>query len=354
LVRTARAELDVTGELTDVPELVGAPRPALVLLNDGDLTYCKVRFDGTSMEVLRKGLGDIADPLARALVWSAVWNLTRDGLLPARDYLDLVLRFAGRETDIGVLQSLHLQARTALDVYVDPERREAARRLLAEGAERELRAAPAGGDHQLAWARFFAQVAAAEDELALVRGLLEGTERVEGLDVDQELRWALWQPLAAAGAASADELTAELVRDNTASGRRLHTQCLAARPSAEAKAETWQRVVESDELPNALVDAEITGFQQAGQRDLLGRYAEPYFAALERVWAERSIEIAMRIVGGLFPRLITTPDTLARTDAWLAGHPDAAPALRRLVLEARDDLARSLSAQERDRGSAVS
>ncbi|MCX5212918.1 aminopeptidase N [Kitasatospora sp. NBC_00240] len=349
LVRTDRIELDVTGARTVVAELVGRPRPALVLLNDDDLTYCKIRFDSESLETLRTGLGDITDGLARALTWSAVWNLTRDGLMPARDYVALVLRFAGQESNIGVLQSLHQQAKGAVDLYADPAWRAEGGRLLAEGALRELRAAAPGGDHQLAWARFLAQTANGSEHLRLVRGLLAGSARIDGLAVDQELRWSLWLALAVAGEATEEELAGEFAADNTAGGRRQYTQCLAARPTAEAKAAAWSAVIDSDELPNALVEAQIAGFAPAGQRELTAPYAERYFGLLEQVWAERTIEIAMRIVGGFFPRLQISTQTLAAADAWLTGHPDAAPALRRLVLECRDDLARALRAQACDR-----
>ncbi|MFF1874780.1 aminopeptidase N [Kitasatospora herbaricolor] len=349
LVRTDRIELDVTGTRTVVPELAGRPRPALVLLNDDDLTYCKIRFDAESLETLRTGLGDITDGLARALTWSAVWNLTRDGLMPARDYVALVLRFAGQESNIGVLQSLHQQVKGAVELYADPAWRAEGGRLLAEGALRELRAAAPGGDHQLAWARFLAQTASGSEHLRLVRGLLAGSARIDGLAVDQELRWSFWLALATAGEATDEELAGELAADNTAGGRRQYTQCLAARPTAEAKAAAWSAVIESDELPNALVEAQIAGFAPAGQRELTAPYAERYFGVLERIWAERTIEIAMRIVGGFFPRLQISTQTLAAADAWLTGHPDAAPALRRLVLECRDDLARALRAQACDR-----
>ncbi|MFJ3788166.1 aminopeptidase N [Kitasatospora sp. NPDC090091] len=349
LVRTDRIELDVTGARTVVAGAVGRPRPALVLLNDDDLTYCKIRFDAESLETLRAGLGDVQDDLARALAWSAVWNLTRDGLMPARDYIALVLRFAGQEANIGVLQSLHTQAKGAVDLYADPAWRGEGGRLLADGALRELRAAAPGSDHQLAWARFLAQTANGSEHLGLVRGLLAGTARIDGLDVDQELRWSLWLALAAAGQAADEELAEELKADHTASGNRQYTQCLAARPTPEAKAAAWSAVVDSDELPNALVEANIAGFALPSHRDLTALYAAPYFKLLERVWSERTIEIAMRIVGGFFPRAQIDEQTLAEADAWLDGHPGAAPALRRLVLECRDDLARALRAQACDR-----
>ncbi|MFI9718245.1 aminopeptidase N [Streptomyces sp. NPDC052396] len=348
LLRYARAEADVAGARTVVPELAGAERPDLVLVNDDDLTYCKVRFNERSLATLRGHLGDLTDPLARALCWSALWNLTRDALLPARDFLELVRRFAGDESDIGVLQTVQAQAATALTHYTVPEVREEAGRLLAESAFSELRQAEPGSGHQLAWARSFAQLATADHELHLLQGLLAGTARIDGLEMDQELRWAFLATLAARGVAGQAELDAELARDNTASGKRHHVRCLAARPDPEVKARAWAEVVESDHLSNALAEATISGFDQPDQRELLAPYAPRYFEVLEDVWRDRTIEIALDIVRGLFPMTQGDRPTLEATDAWLAAHPDAAPALRRVVLESRDDLARALRAQVRD------
>ncbi|MBD9733611.1 aminopeptidase N [Streptomyces sp. H28] len=348
LERYARAEADVDGARTVVGELAGAEAPELVLVNDDDLTYCKIRFDETSLATLREHLGALTDPLARALCWSALWNMTRDALLPARDFIGLVLRFAGRESDIGVLQMLHAWAESALVHYTAPARREAAGVRLAEGARRELQSAVAGSEQQLAWARFLASVASAPGDLQLLQDLLSGTVTIDGLDVDQELRWAFLEPLAAHGVADEKTLAEELARDDTASGKRHQVRCLAARPSAEVKARCWEQVVESDTLSNALVEATIGGFARPSQRDLLAPYTQKYFAAIERVWSERSIQIGMDVVRGLFPAHQDSPETLAATDAWLAAHEDAPPALRRLVLEARDDLARGLRGQSRD------
>ncbi|MEU8459729.1 aminopeptidase N [Streptomyces sp. NPDC029003] len=348
LVRYARAEADVAGARTAVAELAGQDRPDLVLVNDDDLTYCKVRFDEVSLATLRGHLGGITDPLARALCWSALWNLTRDGLMPARDFLSLFLAHAGRESDVGVLQMLHGQALSAVTHYSAPERREGAGRELAAGALHELRLAEPGSEHQLTWARFFAASAATEGDFQLLLGLLDGTARIDGLDVDQELRWDFLLPLAAHGAVDEAVLGAELARDDTASGKRHQVRCLAARPSAAVKDQAWAVVVESDALSNALVEATIDGMQQPSRRDLLAPYAGRYFEVLERVWEQRSIQIGIHVVKGLYPMLQDGEDTVAATDAWLAGHPAAAPALRRLVLESRDDLARALRAQARD------
>ncbi|GGS18387.1 aminopeptidase N [Streptomyces griseoviridis] len=349
LERYARAEADVDGPRTVVTGLAGEQAPELVLVNDDDLTYCKIRFDATSLATLRAALGDMTDPLARALCWSALWNMTRDALLPARDFIDLVLRFGERETDIGVLQMLHAWAESAAVHYTAPERRGEAGRRLSEGARRRLTAAEPGSERQLAWARFFAHVADGPAAFELLTALLDGDgDAVPGLDVDQELRWTFLEALAVHGVAGEKELAAELTRDDTASGKRHQVRCLAARPSAAVKAQAWAQVVESDALSNALVEATISGFAQPTQRELIAPYAEKYFAAIERVWGERSIQIGMDVVRGLFPALQDSPDTLAATDAWLAAHEGAAPALRRLVLEARDDLARALRGQACD------
>ncbi|MGV9454811.1 aminopeptidase N [Streptomyces sp. NPDC003635] len=348
LERYARVEVDVDGPRTVVTELAGAEAPELVLVNDDDLTYCKTRFDETSLVALRRGLGDIADPLARALCWSALWNMTRDALLPAREFIDLVLRFASQESDIGVLQMLHAWAESAAVHYTAPERRPEADQLLAQGAALQMGTAEPGSEHQLAWARFFARVANAAPSFEMLSELLDGTVTLPGLDVDQELRWAFLDALAAHDVVGDKELAAELARDDTASGKRHQVRCLAARPQASVKAQAWAQVVESDELSNALVEATIAGFARPSQRELTAPYTQKYFAAIERVWAERSIQIGMVVVSGLFPSLQGSRETLDATDAWLASHEQAAPALRRLVLEARDDLARALRGQACD------
>ncbi|MGW2509296.1 aminopeptidase N [Streptomyces scopuliridis] len=352
LVRFARTETDVAGPRTVVTELAGAARPELILVNDDDLTYCKIRFDAGSLDTLRAHLADLTDPLARALCWSALWNLTRDALMPARDFIGLVLTHAGRETGVGVLQMLHAWAESALTHYAAPAWREEGGRLLAEGALRELRLSEPGSEHQLTWARFFAAVAVSDADFQLLRGLLDGSAKIDGLDVDQELRWAFLGPLAAHGRADESVIDAELARDDTASGKRHQVRCLAARPSAAVKAQAWAQVVESDALSNALVEATIAGFGRPGQRELLAPYAAKYFEVIERVWAERSIQIAMDVVRGLFPGLQADRRTLDAATEWLDTHRDAAPALRRLVLEATDDLARALRGQECDTAAA--
>ncbi|MEV4919868.1 aminopeptidase N [Streptomyces tirandamycinicus] len=347
LVRTHRVELDVDGEFTAVPELVGRPRPAVVLLNDDDLTYTKVRLDEESLRTVTAHLGDFTDSLPRALCWASAWDMTRDGELPARDYLSLVLSGIGKESDIGVVQSLHRQVKLALDLYAAPEWRETGLTRWTDATLAHLRAAEPGSDHQLAWARAFAATARTPQQLDLLQALLEGRDSIEGLAVDTELRWAFVERLAATGVYDEEEIAAELERDRTAAGERHAATARAARPTPEAKVEAWESVVGTGELPNAVQEAVIGGFVQTDQRELLAPYTEKYFSAVKGVWESRSHEIAQQIAVGLYPALQVSAKTLDATDAWLdSAAPNAA--LRRLVLESRAGVERALKARAAD------
>ncbi len=354
LERTDSLELDVLGAVTVVEAAAGKPRPALLLINDGDLSYAKVRLDDVSEATVLASLDKLADPMARALCWSALWNAARDGAMPAARYIDAVERFAPSESDLGVLASLLDNARTAVERYCAAGERGEAREGVLEAVVSRLHAADAGSDQQLVWARAFAAVARRSDShRGLAAGLLSGTTAVPGLSIDPELRWALWQALAATGHATPEELAAELVGDNRASARTGHLTAVSAQPAAEVKQHAWQEAVHGTALSNELLSATIEGFRQ-GTPELLNPFTEPYFAAIAGVWAERSIELSGRIVRGLYPgaqdlvagQQPSEHPVVLRTDQWLASNEAAPAALRRIVIEQRDQLMRSLHAQQ--------
>ncbi|MEV7617292.1 aminopeptidase N [Streptomyces sp. NPDC089799] len=348
LLRERRVELDIAAaELTEVPELVGHHRPDVVLLNDDDLSYAKVRLDEHSLAKVTAHLGDFEASLPRALCWASAWDMTRDGELATRDYLSLVLSGIGKESDIGVVQSLHRQVKLAVDLYGDPAWRETGLAAWTGATLEHLRAAEPGSDHQLAWARAFAATARTPEQLDLLAALLDGSQGIDGLVVDTELRWAFLERLAATGRADEPEIAAELERDKTAAGERHAATARAARPTAEAKAAAWSSVIDSADLPNAVQEAVIGGFVQTDQRELLAPYTEKYFSVLKGIWESRSHEIAQQIAVGLYPSLQVSQDTLDATDAWLASaEPNAA--LRRLVSESRAGVERALKAQAAD------
>jgi aminopeptidase N len=341
VARVTRAELDLEGESAAVPEDIDTA--AFVLVNDDDLSYCKVVLNASQLDFAYEHLSTFTDPMPRSLIWSSLWNMTRDGVLPGRRFLDFVNRHAASESEVGVLDNVLGQAEFVLAFYLGDENRAAALESVGTMAKRELRAAAPASDKQLAWARFYAKAAHRPVDLDHLAALLDGTAELEGLTVDADLRWDLLLGLASAGAADQARIDAELSRDQTASGHRNHAGCLAARPLPRAKSEVWHTIMAPGDQPKDLLRALLNGFNQPGQAELLTQYAEPYFESLDQIWHERTIENASTIVSGAFPELLVDEHTLTLADTWLAGR--HAPALRRLVSEARDDLARALRAR---------
>jgi len=357
LERTVRVELDVDGARTEVPELVGRRRPDLILVNDEDLAYAKVRLDERSLRAATAHLGGFGESLPRALVLAAAWDMTRDGEWSARQFIDLALRAVSTETDSTVVMVLLRQVATALGSYVAPERRAEVAHDVVERLLGLAREAEAGSDTQLQLVRALA-THAVEEHLDVLAGLLDGSAELPGLAVDTDLRWALLQGLVAGGRAGAAEIDTELGRDATATGQQQAARARAAIPTAENKEQAWADVVDSDTLPNAVQSNVIGGFTQVHDRGLLAPFAERYFAALEPVWSGRTNEMAQNIVIGLYPGKLAGlaadhgVDVVALTQEWLDSHADAPAALRRLVVENLDAARRAVRAQEADRADA--
>jgi aminopeptidase N len=349
LQRTTRVEVDVTGERTPVPELLGVSRGKLVLANDDDLTYCALRLDPGSLVTLIDRIGDIAEPLPRTLCWSAAWEMTREAELKARDFTALVAGGLAAESEVGVVQRLLLQAQTAVASYADPEW--AAERgwpLLVDALRFRLDTALPGSDAQLAVVNSLAGCPLPQSVLTSFQGWLLDVAVPPGLVVDTDLRWRILQALVANGAATEAEIDAEAQRDPTSTGQRQAERARALIPTAEAKERAWQRAVHDDDLPNAVQEAIIGGFSHPAQRPLLLPYVERYFAEVAEVWARRTSERAQSVVVGLFPSWAVEKPTVDVADGWFAeeGHP---PALRRLVSEGRAGIVRALAAREFDR-----
>jgi aminopeptidase N len=348
LVRTHRVEVDVTGERTEVPELVGVPRGKLVLVNDDDLTYGALRLDPDSLAVLVDRIADISEPLPRTLCWSAAWEMTRDAELKARDFVALVAGGAGRDSESGVVQRLLLQAQTAVASYAEPAwAAETGWPLLTDALLAMARDAEPGSDRQLVAVNALTGSVLDAPKLDLLARWLAGEDVPEGLVVDTDLRWRLLHALVAHGRAGEPEIAAEHERDRTAAGERQAERARALVPTPEAKERAWRLAVHDDSLPNAVSDAVISGFSHPAQRALLAPYVDRYFAEVADVWQRRTSERAQPVVLGLFPSWAVDKATVEAADAWLADD-SRPPALRRLVSEGRAGVVRALAAREFD------
>ncbi|MFI5085580.1 MAG: aminopeptidase N [Actinomycetales bacterium] len=348
LERTHRVELDVDGERTDVRELAGLRRPALILLNDDDLAYAKVRLDDVSLATAQAHLKNFEQSLPRTLVWASAWDAARDGETPASAYVRLVLANIGYESDSTVVTVLLRQLTTALMFYLAPGHRDELTEQAGDTLWSLAQDATAGSDSQLQFVKSFAALSRTSSQLATVASLLEGSAELPGLAIDQDLRWELLTALVAGGTAAEADIAAEQERDATQTGQLAATQARAAIPTAEAKAAVWRDVVEASDMPTASQRAAIAGFSRVHDVSLLEPFAEKYFAAIRDVWSSRTHDTSSGIVNGFYPSQPATQSTVDATDAFLDQLGDQTPALRRLVLENRDGVVRALRAQAAD------
>jgi aminopeptidase N len=345
LVRTSSVETDVTGDWTPVPELVGVTRPDLVLINDDDLTYAKIRLDPHSLRTAVSSVGSFTSSLPAALVWAATWDMVRDGEMAARDYVRLVLGGVDSVRDISVAQTLLRQASTSVRRFADPAWRSQGLELMAASLLLLLKGAEPGSDTQLAYVRALCDVATSETDLAYLAGLRSGAVSLDGLSVDTELRWRLLHGLIARGAADPAEIDAALASDLTDAGERHAAACRAAIPTAAAKRTAWDLIL-SGKLTLATFRAALGGFVDPDQEDLLRGYTDEYFRALAPVWEQWSGTMAQDFVSGAYLLCPISSETVAATDSYAESRPPAT--LWRLLLEGRDEVQRALRNQAVD------
>ncbi|GAA3825252.1 aminopeptidase N [Sphaerisporangium flaviroseum] len=351
LVRVKRAELDIVGARTAVQELIGETQPDLILINDDDLTYSKIRLDERSLRTLVDGgIARFTESLPRALCWAAAWDMTRDAEMATRDYVRLVISGVHSVKDMTVLQTVLRQARVSAQQYADPAWRDTGLAELSAALRGLIASAEPGSDHQLAYVNAFTAGATSADDLAFVKAILDGTTVPEGLTVDADLRWTLIHALVSGGVFSADDIAAELQRDPTATGERSAALCKASIPTAEGKAHAWSAIV-GGELSGAVLRSTVVGFMDPHHVDLLQPYGERFFEEVGRIYKSWTSDSAQRFAMGCFPALLIDSATVARTQDYISSSAPS-PALRRMLLEGADGISRALRARAKDASAA--
>ncbi len=347
LVRDDRLELDVDGERTEVDGFVGRNRPALVLINDDDLAYAKIRLDDASLAVALEHVAAIEQPLARALVWGSLWDSTRDGETSASDYVRLVLDNIATETESTTIRTTLGQLALAAKQYVAPTRRAQTLAMVGDGLWSLATAAEPGSDSQFQFVKFFAQLASTEAHFTTLAGLHDASVQLPGLVIDTDLRWELLEGLALGDKVTRSDIDAALEADTTANGQQAAARAMATFPTAQAKADAFAALIDSDKLPNAIVRATTVGYQHTNDPESLSSLVDRYFDSLADIWASRSYHIAEALIVGLYPAPLASERLRDATRAWLDANPGI-PALRRLVIENLAGVERALRVQARD------
>ena len=341
-------EIDVSGEQTEVNELAGEKVADLLLVNNSDLTFAKIRFDDRSVETLKRSLGKLDDSLARALCWSASWDMLRDAEISATDFVEIANSGLPGEDDVTTVSAIGNQLISTIEVYAMPKNRDALREKVADLFKSLLEKTVKGSDLQLQYARLLASTAHTKDQTDFVRGMLDG--KLPGLVVDADLRWHLLMSLVERDLSSISEVDAELKRDNTLTGQLSHERCLAAFPNLEAKEKAFRKATENFEITNWTRLSALQGFNRPLHRDLHEKFIDRYFNLILDIYNTKSYEESSSIIDFLYPAYVTTKETLVKTENWLSGPgKEAHPTLRRHVIEAKDALERALRVQAIDR-----
>ena len=351
LVRRDSIEVDIDGERTPIEALVGQRRADLVLLNDHDLTYAKVRLDQDSLDTAAHSIDSITEPLARALLWGAAWDMCRDAEMSSGDYVDLVTRGVGAETDLTAVQTLNRQATLAATSYTAPDERAEIRGRLVRGLALQLKQSEAGSDHQLAFANALIASVSTEDGAELLQAWLSGEESPQDLVIDTDMRWRILTALARLGKLDDAQVEAELANDRTISGAQQAAGVRAALADAGAKADAWQRATAEADVPNETHRTICVNFHQYDQDELLAPYQEKYLQVAEAIsegrdgWNDRGHAAVQSVLTFLFP-VDADRAFVDRVDEWLASG-ERSDQVRRTVTERRDALARALRCQGR-------
>ena len=346
LVRRESIEVDIDGEITEIKEFAGKPAADLLLINDHDQSYAKLRFDDRSVETMKSYEGKLDDSLARGLIWASLWDSTRDGELSATDYIKIALNTLKGETDISMITATFMQIDTAIWAYLAPQNRDAMRLAVANAAEAFLDKAKPGSDHQLQYARAFTNNAVTPEQFARLQAMLDGA--VEGLTIDADLRWYIFLCGVKRGIYGPTEIAAEGERDKTAHGKQYVAFAHAAIPNRDAKAAAFKSVT-TDDLSNTIHSYKCRGFNESIHGDLLEGFVDEYFDAILKVWSTKGYEIAETTATLMFPTWAISEATVAKAQHWLdVTGKDASHALRRSVTEGRDAMTRALKARAVD------
>ncbi|TCB96606.1 aminopeptidase N [Micromonospora zingiberis] len=340
-----RVEVDldpkVDGGRAVLAGLAGEQASAVLLPNDGDLTFAKIRLDSASADAVPALLPRLADPLPRALLWGEALDAATDGERPVGAVVDLIGAALPSETEVIIAEDVLALSRSLVDRYLDPAARQAALAVLDGACRRLLDGAPVGGSLQLAAAR---GLIAATTDGDLLAGWLGGRGVPDGLAVDTELRWKILGRLVVLGAAGAAEIAAEATADPSAAGAERAARCRAALPDPAAKRAAWEIVVADTELSNRLVEATAAGFWQPEQAQLTTDYVTRYFADMPAAARRRTPWVADEVAKLAFPRYAVA-QTTREAAAALLSRDDLTPGLRRVVTDADDDLRRALVAR---------
>jgi len=347
-------ELDVDGAITEVPGAIGVPRPDLVLVNDGDLAYAKVRLDPESLDFAIANITKFTDSLTRNIILGCAWDMVRDAEMAPRAFLDLAIAALPVERNMSMLQLSLRHIEETVRTFVAPAARSDAQVSVGDRLLLLARAAAAGSDQQQMLVQAAARNATTPEQLAAVRALFDGSDTLEGLDVDVDLRWDLLIALVRGGVADEGDILVQEATDQTMTGQQNAAAARAAKADAAVKSAVWESILRDQSIANDTRWAMVSGFwaQVRTAPELYVPFVADYFASLDQVWADNTFHTAEDLVTLMFPQglagYVEGVDLVAQGNAWIDAHPEASAALVRILRERISVVERMLAAQSAD------
>lgn len=351
--KTIRVELDVKDENTEIVDFVGKKRPDIVLINDEDLTYSKVRMDNKSLDFAIKNIDKFTQTLPRTLILANAWDMLRDGEFKPTNYVKLAMLALEVETDSSAVRMLLNQINACLYNYMAVENRDILQNEVFEFLKNKVQISKNKPDFQLQCVRSLTSIAQNKKQYDFLYELLNEKTHIDGVIIDHDLRWQLVIALSEGGYIDANDIKTELNNDNTVTGNQ-NAQCaLASIPTSESKTAVWNRIMNDYSIPNDTLNSMMDGFVNVTDRSLIVSYYDEYFEKLEEIWENRTVAVACSIIETLFPIMLTgmglSCDPIQCAEKWLNDKKQAAPALRRVIIECLDDAKRVQIAQKLDR-----
>lgn len=347
-------ELDVDGEKTAVAKAKGLTRPDLILVNDQDLAYAKIRLDSSSLDFAVKNITAFKDALTRRVLMAAAWDMTRDGEMPATQFLDLALEDLKIETSISALSAILLQIDQAVGNFTAPANRGNRMESVAQRILDLVLTAEAGSDNQKLFVQSLARRAVTKEQYDFIERLYEVDQFLPGLEMGPDMRWELLFALVRAGRAADGEIAELRESDKTLTGEQNAARARATVDSDSVREQAWHAIMHDVEIPNDTRWAMAQGFWAHVRTNPLSylRFVDPFFDQVTKTWHEHTFHIASRLVTVMFPDLlcgyVSQADLVQKADQWLADHRDQPDSLQRLVAESKSDCERMLVAQAAD------
>jgi aminopeptidase N len=330
---------EISGARTPVPELAGEPLPDAIILNDGDQTFARVRFDDRTRQTLCSVAMNTGDPLTEAVCWNAAWHLVTSAELPAAALVSLVTRRLRDDPPLPLagLEVLTDRAVEAANTWAPASARTVLRESLAaallEFSERAVVTPPvrrvlAGG---------FAASAQTDVQLDVLRSWLDA-DRADTDRADAALCWKFLSALAARDRVPDAELKSFATAD-PAGGETNAAACRAMRPDPVAKDGAWSAALAAAKAGRwRMAAAHARGIWVPGQEEIMEPFRERYFgetlpllASWDRGRPGQARE-AWRLAGLLFPVTLADPMTIAAAEHPTLHSPLGEP-FRMLLLE---------------------